>query len=140
MSLGSCGVVRVALLVLALASAACGTGRTREQARPAGAPVAPRRLFVKAGCGDCHGLSDARTRGGAGPDFDTSERLDRVQLLRGLVEGANGMPSYAHRLTDRQRGALADYLLRVAWGGRDVRPRAQRAAGPSGGRSGRARR
>jgi mono/diheme cytochrome c family protein len=87
-------------------------------------------LFVKAGCGHCHVLSDARTHGAAGPDFDTSERLDRAQLLQGMIEGANGMPSYARRLTAQQRGALADYLLRVAWGrGGGIRPSGRRAAG-----------
>jgi mono/diheme cytochrome c family protein len=100
-----------ALVVLALAGSGCGG--TPRTARPAA-----RRLFVAAGCGHCHALRDAGTRGGTGPDFDTSERLDRAQLLAAMVEGANGMPSYAHRLTVRQRGALADYLLRVAWGRR----------------------
>jgi mono/diheme cytochrome c family protein len=102
-------LLRGALVVLALAA---GCGGTPGTAKPAA-----RRLFVSAGCGHCHALRDAGTLGGAGPDFDTSERLDRPQLLAAMVEGANGMPSYAHRLTERQRGALADYLLRVAWGG-----------------------
>jgi mono/diheme cytochrome c family protein len=93
------------LVALALAGAACGGAHA-----PAG-----RRLFVSAGCGHCHALRDAGTRGGAGPDFDTSERLDRAQILQGMVEGANGMPSYAHRLTVREREALAGYLLRVGW-------------------------
>ena len=92
------------LVALALVGAGCG-----------GAHPDARGLFVGAGCGHCHALHDAHTRGGSGPDFDTSERLDRAQILRGMVEGANGMPSYAHRLTSRQREALAGYLLRVAW-------------------------
>lgn len=114
----------VSLIVLALAGAACGA---REPARPWTAGLTPRRLFVTAGCGHCHALSDARTRGGAGPDFDTSERLDRSELLRGMVEGANGMPSYRHRLTAAQRAALAEYLLRVG-GGRPPRRPAVSAA------------
>jgi mono/diheme cytochrome c family protein len=101
-----------ALVVLALAGSGCGGTTARRTARP----PAARRLFVTAGCGHCHVLEDAHTRGGSGPDFDTSERLDRAQLLGAMVEGANGMPSYARRLTARQRRALADYLLRVAWG------------------------
>ncbi len=94
-----------ALIALALAGSGCGG-------------TSARRLFMTAGCGHCHALNDAHARGGSGPDLDTSERLDRAQLLRAMVEGANGMPSYAHRLTVRQRRAMADYLLRVAWGGR----------------------
>jgi mono/diheme cytochrome c family protein len=108
---------RVGLIALALAGSACGATHARATAGAA------RHLFVKAGCGHCHALSDARTRGGAGPDFDTSERLNRAQLLQGMVEGANGMPSYAHRLTKTQRRMLAEYLLRVGWS----RPRHARA-------------
>jgi mono/diheme cytochrome c family protein len=98
-----------AAVALALLLAGCG-----------GAPQRPpdgRRLFVDTGCG-CHTLTDARTHGAIGPNFDTSERLNRPQLLQGMVEGANGMPSYARRLSSAQRGAIADYLLRVAWGRR----------------------
>jgi mono/diheme cytochrome c family protein len=112
----SAAVTRIGLISLALAGSACGTTHVRATMRPEAAPVAAaRRLFVKAGCGHCHALGDARTRGGAGPDFDASERLNRVQLRQGMVEGANGMLSYARRLTPTQRRALADYLLRVAW-------------------------
>jgi mono/diheme cytochrome c family protein len=102
-------VVRAAAAIaVVLAVAGCGGG-----GRPADAA---RQLFVSAGCGDCHTLADARTRGTSGPTFDTRERLDRPQLLQAMVEGANGMPSYADRLTAQQRARLADYLLRVAWG------------------------
>lgn len=103
-----------ALIALAFAGSGCA-GRTTSP------DAAARRLFVKAGCGDCHALADAGTRGGVGPDFDTSERLDRTQLLRSMLEGANGMPSYAHRLSAGQRGALADYLLRFGWAHRTGR-------------------
>jgi cytochrome c6 len=95
---------RAAAALLMLALTGCGGGGSSA-----------RRLFVTAGCGHCHALKDAHARGGIGPDFDASERLDRSQLLRAMVEGANGMPSYADRLTFEQRRALADYLLRVAW-------------------------
>jgi mono/diheme cytochrome c family protein len=96
-----------AAVALALLLAGCG-----------GAPQRPpdgRRLFIDTGCGACHTLTDARTHGAIGPNFDTSERLNRPQLLQGMVEGANGMPSYARRLSPARRGAIADYLLRVAW-------------------------
>ncbi|WP_187368900.1 c-type cytochrome [Baekduia soli] len=114
------------LAAAAAAVAACGCGATHGPATaartiaPAGAgPVggltAGRRLYVAAGCGRCHALRDAGARGGSGPDFDTSERLDRAGILAGLVEGANGMPSYADRLPSARRELLADYLLAVAW-------------------------
>ena len=92
-------------LVLTLAVAGCG-GATGHPGR---------RLFVSSRCGECHTLADAGTRGGVGPDFDTSERLDRRQLMTALVAGVNGMPSYRRALSRRQRALLADYLLAVAW-------------------------
>jgi mono/diheme cytochrome c family protein len=96
------------LAALALACAGCGAHRASVDVS------AGRRLFRAAGCGACHALHDARTRGVTGPDFDTSERLDRAQILSGLVEGANGMPSYAD-LGRRERRLLTDYLLAVGW-------------------------
>lgn len=108
-------IVASTVLAVALAPvglAACGGG---SGAAPPAPPPAGRRLFVAQRCGDCHALADAHARGGAGPDLDTSERLDRAQVLRALVEGANGMPSYAGRLTRAQRERLAGYLLAVAW-------------------------
>ncbi|UTI62688.1 cytochrome c [Paraconexibacter antarcticus] len=71
---------------------------------------AGRHLFLTQRCGSCHALAAAHTRGGPGPDLDTSERLDLAQLRDALVEGANGMPSYADRLTPRQLDVLAAFL------------------------------
>jgi mono/diheme cytochrome c family protein len=108
--------VRAAAVLVTLATliGACGGG---GRAAKSSAPdlAAARRLFVATGCGACHTLSDARVHGSTGPNFDTSERLNREQLLQGMTEGANGMPSYERRLTLVQRKLLADYLLRVAW-------------------------
>lgn len=67
-------------------------------------------MFLSTGCGSCHALSDAGTHGRLGPDFDTSERLNRAQLRTALTEGANGMPSYAGRLSHRQLDAVTSYL------------------------------
>lgn len=99
-----------AVLVSAAALAGCGS----QAAHPATAPRAlraeGRAVFVEARCGDCHALAAAGTRGGDGPDLDTSERLDRAQIAAALVAGANGMPSYARLLTARQRAALVEFL------------------------------
>src|SRR4051812_36545159 len=101
-------MLRAAIAVAALALAGCGGA-------PASHPADGRRLFIDTGCGGCPTPTHAGTHGAIGPNFNTSERLNRPQLLQGMVEGANGMPSYAQRLTNRQRAAIADYLLRVAW-------------------------
>jgi mono/diheme cytochrome c family protein len=104
--------VPLALLSVALAAAAAGCGGAHPKPLDV---AAARRLYVHSGCGECHALADAHARGGSGPDFDTSERLNRAQIRQGLVEGANGMPSYAHELSPAQRALLTDYLLRMAW-------------------------
>ena len=102
-----------ALVVLAALLVACGGGGAVATVPPH--PAAPdlaagRRLFLAARCGDCHALAALGARGGSGPDFDTSERLTRAQLRAALVEGANGMPSYAGRLAPAQLDALAAFL------------------------------
>lgn len=70
-----------------------------------------RRVFVTAGCGSCHTLSAAGTHGALGPNFDTSERLDRAQILVQLDSGTGGMPSFRGRLTRRQEEAVAAFLF-----------------------------
>ena len=97
------------LALIAIAYAGCGGG-TRATPRTAVPAPDGGRLFVKSGCGHCHALASAGTRGGSGPDFDTSEKLDLRQIRTSLVEGSNGMPSYAGRLTSRQLDAIAAFI------------------------------
>jgi mono/diheme cytochrome c family protein len=103
--------VLACLAALALVCGGCGSSSS-----PPVDVAAGRQLFRSNGCGSCHTLADARTHGPIGPNFDTSERLDRRQILSGLLEGSNGMPSFA-ALSLRKRRLLADYLLAVAWHG-----------------------
>ena len=71
-----------------------------------------RALFVKERCGGCHALRAVGAKGGQGPSFDgPREHLSRAQLRRSLTEGANGMPSYAGRLTPRQLDQLTAFLV-----------------------------
>ena len=62
-------------------------------------------LFAQQGCGGCHTLRSAGTRGVIGPNFDTSERLNAAQIQNQLNLGIGGMPSFRRRLTDRQEAA-----------------------------------
>ena len=100
----------IGLVLLALTLAGCGAAP--RPAAPAAAANDGRRLYVSSGCGRCHALAAAGARGGSGPDFDTSERLGLGQLRAALVEGLNGMPSYAGRLTPRQLDAVAAFVYR----------------------------
>jgi mono/diheme cytochrome c family protein len=94
------------LIALCLAVAGCGGG-----SHDSGDAAAGRHLFVKERCGGCHALHALGAKGASGPSFDTRTRLTRPQLLHQLTEGANGMPSYAGRLTPRQLDQLATFLL-----------------------------
>ncbi len=102
---------RAPVIVLALAGVAlagCGsTGRGHASAAEG------RRIFVTARCGACHTFAAAGTRGQDGPDFDTSELLDRGQIRSQLDVGDGGMPSYSHRLTSRQEDAVTEFIYQA---------------------------
>ena len=72
---------------------------------------AGRRVFVRARCGACHTVAAAGTHGQLGPDFDTSEQLDRTQIRTEIESGANGMPSFADRLTEEQKRAVIEFVF-----------------------------
>lgn len=102
-----------ALLALCVLLGGC-SATTRDPRPPvSAAPDAGRQLFARERCGSCHTLAAAGARGRSGPDLDSSERLNRAQLRVSLVEGANGMPSFAGRLDARQLDTLADFLYRA---------------------------
>jgi mono/diheme cytochrome c family protein len=65
---------------------------------------------VSSGCGGCHTLKAAGTRGQVGPDFDTSEKLTVAQIEQQMVVGNGGMPSFRDRLSSAQRAALARFI------------------------------
>jgi len=98
----------VGLLLLVLALGGCGDSGGASRARAS--PAEGRRLFLASHCGRCHTMAAAGTDGTSGPDLDTSERLDLREIRASLVEGANGMPSYAGRLTARQLDAVAAFI------------------------------
>jgi mono/diheme cytochrome c family protein len=69
-----------------------------------------RRVFVNAGCGVCHAVASVHTHGGVGPNFDTSEQLNRDQIRIQLDYGGGGMPPFRDRLTGRQRNAVIEFV------------------------------
>jgi mono/diheme cytochrome c family protein len=100
----------------ALAQAGLAGAKTGEQ------------IFTAAGCGACHELAEAGTKGTIGPSLDdlASTAADRGEgtpeeyVEQSLVdpdgftvEGfqAGVMPSYDGKLTEQQLKALVDYLL-----------------------------
>jgi mono/diheme cytochrome c family protein len=99
---------RAAATLAALALGGCGS------AGHAGAAPDGRRVYLSAHCGTCHTLRAAGTHATRdGPDFDTSELLDRAQIRQQLDAGVGGMPSYRGRLTPAQETAVSDFLYRA---------------------------
>ena len=70
-------------------------------------------MFVSAGCGACHAAASVHSHGGVGPNFDTSEQLNRAQIRIQLDYGGGGMPAFRDRLTDRQREAVVEFVYQT---------------------------
>jgi mono/diheme cytochrome c family protein len=72
-----------------------------------------RRVFVSAGCGSCHIVASAHAHGQVGPDFNTSEQLNRDQIRTELDYGEGVMPSFRDRLSARQRDAVIEFVFQT---------------------------
>ena len=100
-----------ALTVTAGLAAASGCGGAKSPAAPtkvrAGAQV-----FGQAGCGTCHSLAAAGTRGQIGPNLDQLQP-DAETVARQVRQGGGGMPAYVDRLREEDIGAVAAYVAQV---------------------------
>jgi mono/diheme cytochrome c family protein len=111
-------------LLAAFAAAGCGSVGTGE----GGAASRGKQLFVE-GCGSCHALADANTRGVIGPSLDDGFRQAREDglgentirsVVRGQiaypveepVSGAPGMPANIYE--GEEADAVAAYVAEVA--------------------------
>ena len=94
------------MTLAALALAGCGaSGPSSADLRTEG-----RAVFMRYGCAGCHTLRAAGARGTLGPNFDTSEKLTRPQIIQQLNAGTGGMPSFRDRLSEPQKKAVAEFL------------------------------
>ena len=71
------------------------------------------QVFSEAGCGTCHALAAARSRGQVGPDLDELEP-DADAVGRQVRQGGGGMPAYADRLSEEDIDVVAAYVAQVA--------------------------
>jgi mono/diheme cytochrome c family protein len=86
------------------------TGRAARGDAQAGKAV-----FASAGCGDCHTLEAAGSRGTAGPGLDEMKAsLDAV--AEQVENGGGGMPAFDDRLTDKQIEDVAAFVVESAGG------------------------
>jgi mono/diheme cytochrome c family protein len=79
------------------------------------------RVFVEAGCADCHTLASAGAVGTRGPNLDRHFKTHRhsyAYVVAQIANGGNGMPEFSERLTDQQIRDVATFVLEVAGGPR----------------------
>ena len=102
---------RAAVLLLVVLTSACG-GQEESSSPP---PTGP-QVFVLAGCGDCHTLAAAGSRGTIGPNLDQL-RPGRGRVVDQVVQGGGGMPSFAGKLSRDEIDAVAEYVATSAASG-----------------------
>lgn len=97
---------------LTLAGPALGCGGDAGPADPA-TVRAGGEVFGQAGCGACHTLGAAGSRGRIGPSLD-DRRPDADEVDGQVRDGGGGMPAYAGRLSDEEIEAVSAYVSEVA--------------------------
>ena len=101
-----------ALVALAAAGLLASCGGARSPADPSTVKTGA-RVFSQEGCGTCHTLKAAGSRGTIGPSLDARQpSVDRV--VSQVREGGGAMPAYADRLSDEEIDAVAAYVAEVA--------------------------
>jgi Cytochrome C oxidase, cbb3-type, subunit III len=93
------------LIAVAVAVSGCGgSGSKSSTSTSSGAEV-----FASAGCGSCHTLSAAGAQGQVGPNLDAL-KPDAATVIRQVIFGGNGMPSFKKRLSRRQITEVAQFV------------------------------
>jgi cytochrome c6 len=103
------------LVVTGLSFAGWMAGRGENGAtspQPAGA-AAGKRIFMTAGCADCHILEAAGAHGGGGPDLDET-KPDAASVREAVTNGKGAMPAFDDELTSGQIQTLADFVSRAS--------------------------
>jgi mono/diheme cytochrome c family protein len=98
----------VALLGLALlVLAGCGGHKSESSTPSSSLPGA--KVFDSAGCGGCHSLQAAKSKGTVGPDLDQL-RPDAQTVERQVRNGGVGMPSFSKKLNEVQISQVAEFV------------------------------
>jgi mono/diheme cytochrome c family protein len=101
--------VALASTALFLAAGCGGGSETESGSSSEGDRVAGARVFADAGCGSCHTLAAAGSKGTAGPDLDRL-KPSRGSVLRQVERGGIGMPSFSGKLTQGEIRAVAAFV------------------------------
>ncbi|MDQ3723902.1 MAG: cytochrome c [Actinomycetota bacterium] len=106
MKLGRILIGSALVLVAALSAVSCGGS---DEAAGNGDPVAGKRLFASEGCAGCHAFKAAGSTGATGPDLDAVGASPR-RVMTQLRKPGGVMPSFADKLSDRQRADVAAFV------------------------------
>jgi cytochrome c6 len=79
---------------------------------PAGDAKAGRRVFLSAGCGSCHTLADAGTKGTIGPNLDQAKPALALVVDR-VTNGKGVMPPFKGSLSEEQIRDVAAYVFQA---------------------------
>ena len=89
------------LLLVALWVSGCG-GSTSLSSRGA-------KVFASSGCGTCHTLGAAKTKGKIGPNLDQL-KPDYYSVVRQVSNGGGGMPAFGGKLSAKQIKEVAAFV------------------------------
>jgi cytochrome c6 len=76
-------------------------GVREEPVQPTGDPEAGKVVFAKSGCGGCHVLEAAGSRGTTGPNLDET-KPDFSRIVDQVRDGGNGMPAFRDKLSEKE--------------------------------------
>jgi mono/diheme cytochrome c family protein len=105
--------VAAAFAVLVLVVGPELIGARKSGAAAYGGARSGQAVFASAGCGGCHTLKAAGSRGTVGPDLDQL-RPSAATVAAVVRSGAGAMPSFAGRLSAADIQAVATYASRNA--------------------------
>jgi mono/diheme cytochrome c family protein len=97
------------------AATACGGGghKQAQAGESSGVNPAGAKVFDDAGCGDCHTLASANSKGTVGPNLDQL-RPNEDRVRRQVESGGGGMPSFKDKLSQQDINNVAAYVSSVA--------------------------
>jgi mono/diheme cytochrome c family protein len=115
------GVLAVLLVTVA---SACGGGDKSSEPSSSSAPSNPAgaKVFADSGCGNCHTLEAAKSKGNVGPNLDEVQP-DKAKVVRQVTNGGVGMPPFGDKLTKQEIDDVAEFVsdeTRKATGGGSV--------------------
>jgi mono/diheme cytochrome c family protein len=96
------------LTLVLLAVAGCG-GNKKESSSANTASLPGAKVFASAGCGGCHTLEAAKSKGTVGPNLDQL-KPDTQTVARQVRNGGVGMPSFRKKLSETEINQVAAFV------------------------------